>query len=68
MLVLEKEHRKLYLSQAEVARRSNMNATTLNQIMRGRMKAWPGQIARIEKVMVEAGWNGEGDLFAEVEE
>jgi transcriptional regulator with XRE-family HTH domain len=68
MIALEKEHRKLYLSQAEIARRANMNATTMNQIMRGRLKPYPGHIVRIEKVMREAGWNGKNDLFSEVDE
>jgi hypothetical protein len=45
-----------------------MNASTVNQIMRGRLKPYPGHIVRIEKVMREAGWDGKGDLFAEADE
>jgi hypothetical protein len=30
------------------------------------MKPWPGQAAKIATAMKEAGWDGEGDLFAEV--
>jgi hypothetical protein len=32
------------------------------------MKPWPGQAAKIERAMKEAGWSGIGDLFREVEE
>jgi hypothetical protein len=32
------------------------------------MKPWPGQAAKIEVAMKDAGWSGNDDLFAEVKQ
>ncbi len=63
MIVLQKERTKLGLSQAKLSRLSDLNAATVCGIERERMKPWPGQRAKIETAMREAGWTGAGDLF-----
>lgn len=68
MVCLSKERTKLGLSQAALARKAELNASTVCCIERGIMKPWPGQAAKIEAAMKDAGWDGSGDLFAEVEQ
>ncbi|MDR1185083.1 MAG: XRE family transcriptional regulator [Coriobacteriales bacterium] len=68
MIFLTKERTKLGLSQAALARKAELNASTVCCIERGKMKPWPGQAAKIESAMKDAGWNGKGDLFEAVEE
>lgn len=69
MLKLTQERIKLGLSQSEVARRTQtMHPSSIYQLEHGLRKPGFKQRFLIEKVMHEAGWNGEGDLFEEVEE
>ena len=67
MIRLSKERTRLGLSQAALARKAELNASTMCCIERGIMKPWPGQVVKIEAAMKEAGWNDMEDLFEEVE-
>ena len=67
MLLLQKERLKLGLSQSEVARRTGtMHPSSVYQLEHGYRKPGYKQRDLIEKVMLAAGWNGEGDLFEAV--
>ena len=68
MLLLTKERRRLKLSQSDISRVTGIHVSSISNIETGNLKPWPGQIEKINKAMKDAGWNGEGDLFAEVEE
>jgi len=68
MIRLSKERLELGLSQAALARKAELNSSTVSCIEREKMKPWPGQASKIEAAMKEAGWNGEGDLFEEVDD
>lgn len=68
MIRLRHERKKLGLSQSELARRTGtMHPTSIYQIEHGVRKPGFKQHFLIEKVMREAGWNGEKDPFEEVE-
>ncbi len=68
MLKLKQERLKFGLSQNEVARRTGtMHPTSIWQLEARKRKPGFKQRYLIEKVMREAGWNGEGDLFEGVE-
>lgn len=69
MLKLREERVRLCLSQNELARRTGtMHPTSIYQLEAGLRKPGFKQRYLIEKVMREAGWDGEGDLFEEVQE
>jgi transcriptional regulator with XRE-family HTH domain len=68
MLVITKEQKAHKLSQSEIARRAGMHISSLSSIETGRLVPWQGQREKLERVMREAGWDGDGDLFSEVEE
>ncbi len=68
MLLLTKERRRLKLSQSDLSRATGIHTSSVSNIETGNLKPWPGQIEKISLAMKDAGWNGEGDLFAEVEE
>lgn len=69
MILLRQERQKLGLSQSELARRTGtMHPASVYQVEHGIRKPGFKQRYLIERVMHEAGWNGEGDLFEEVEE
>jgi transcriptional regulator with XRE-family HTH domain len=68
MLVITKERKARGISQSEAARRASMHISSLSAIETGRMIPWPGQRKKLERVLSDAGWNGEGDLFSEVTE
>jgi transcriptional regulator with XRE-family HTH domain len=68
MLTITKERKERGISQSEVARRADMHISSLSAIETGRMIPWPGQRGKLERVMREMGWSGEGDLFAEISE
>lgn len=69
MLRLTVERRKAGLSQSELARRTGtMHPTSVYQIEHGVRKPGFKQRYLIEEAMREAGWDGSGDLFEEVED
>lgn len=69
MLKLRKERMQLGMSQNELARRTGtMHPTSIYQLEAGHRKPGFKQRYLIEEVMREAGWDGEGNLFEEVEE
>lgn len=68
MIRLTAERQKAGLSQSELARRTGtMHPTSVYQIEHGVRKPGFKQRHLIEKAMREAGWDGLGDLFEEVE-
>lgn len=68
MIRLRLEREKLGLSQSELARRTNtMHPASIYQLEHGVRKPGFKQRFLIERVMREAGWNGDDDLFEEVE-
>ncbi len=68
MLRVEKEIRERNVSQSELSRRTGMHVSSINNILRGRMIAFPGQRAKITKALHEMGYTGsEAELFSEVE-
>lgn len=69
MLRLRKERMQIGMSQNELARRTGtMHPTSIHQLEAGLRKPGFKQRFLIEKVMREAGWDGKGNLFEEVEE
>lgn len=69
MIKLREERLKFGLSQSELARRTGtMHPSSIYQLEHGIRTPGFKQRFLIEKVMSEAGWNGEGDLFEEFEE
>lgn len=69
MILLRRERQRLGLSQSEIARRTGtMHPMSVYQLEHDKRKPGFKQRYLIEKVMREAGWDGEGDLFEEVEE
>jgi ribosome-binding protein aMBF1 (putative translation factor) len=67
MLLLTKKRKAMGLSQAALARKADMHNSSVNCIENGHMKPWPGQREKLEVAMKAAGWDGEDDLFSEVE-
>ena len=66
MLRLKSELFRLHMSQAECARRSGVNQTSLSRIISGKEPAYPHRGKRIADAI---GWEGEPDeLFHEVAE
>lgn len=66
MLRVEVERKRQGLSQAQLARRAEVNATSLSRIERGREEAYPHRGKRIADAL---GWTGEvSALFEEVED
>lgn len=66
MLVIEKLMREQGLSQAKVARLADVNASSLNRIIRGKEPVYPYRGRRIADAL---GWRGPvKDLFSEVVE
>lgn len=66
MLRLKRELYLLHMSQAECARRSGINQTSLSRIMKGKEPAYPHRGKRIAYAI---GWEGEpSELFEEVED
>lgn len=69
MIRLRQERLKLGMSQNDVARRTGtMHPASIGQLEAGKRKPGFKQKYLIEKVMREAGWDGNDDLFEEVEE
>ena len=66
MLLIEKIRTENKLSQSEIARRAVMHISTVNSIERGRLIPWPGQVAKLQGIMLTLGWDGVSDLFSEV--
>jgi hypothetical protein len=65
---LEVELKKLGLSQARLAAATGtMHPSSISVLIQGWRKPGERQRTKIETAMKEAGWNGEGDLFEEVE-
>lgn len=64
MLRLKRELYLLHMSQAECARRSGINQTSLSRIMMGKEPAYPLRSKRIAEAI---GWEGDpAELFEEV--
>lgn len=70
MILLRKVRQQLGLSQSEIARRSgSMHPNSIYQIESGKRAPGFKQRYLIEKVLREAGWDGNADeLFEEVVE
>ena len=56
------------MSQAELARKAELNASTVSCIEREKSKPWPGQAEKIEAALKAVGWDGHDCLFEEVAE
>jgi transcriptional regulator with XRE-family HTH domain len=67
MIVLTKERKAARLSQAKLAQLADLHPSTVSNVETGNLRPWPGQATKIEAAMRKAGWDGDGDLFAEVE-
>jgi transcriptional regulator with XRE-family HTH domain len=66
---LEIERKKRKLSQARLAAATGtMHPSSISVLEQGWRKPGQRQRASLEQAMREAGWNGEGDLFEEVEQ
>jgi transcriptional regulator with XRE-family HTH domain len=68
MVFLTEKRKELGLSQAKLAQLADLHPSTVSNIETGNLKPWSGQRKKIETAMKEAGWNGKGDLFEEVEQ
>lgn len=67
-LRFQEERERLRLSKSEVARRTgSMHPSSIYQIEKGYRKPGYKQRDLLTKVMRAAGWNGEGDLFEDVD-
>ena len=66
MLLVEKERKRLGLSQSKLARLADVNASSMCRIERGKEQAYPHRGERIAKAL---GWKGDAaELFEEVED
>lgn len=66
MIRLKNELRRLRMSQAECARRSGVNQTSMSRIITGKEPAFPHRGRRIADAI---GWEGDpAELFEEVDE
>lgn len=69
MLLLQYEREKAGLSKMELARRTgSMHPMSIYQIEKGYRRPGYKQSDLLRKAMLEAGWDGQGDLFEEVVE
>jgi len=68
MIVLTEKRKAAGLSQAKLAQLADLHPSTVSNIETGNLKPWSGQREKIEAAMEKAGWNGEGDLFKEVDD
>jgi ribosome-binding protein aMBF1 (putative translation factor) len=68
MLLIEKERKKLYLSQSKLAQKADMHPSSVCAIERGHLRPLPGQRAKLAKALRAEGWDGdEAALFEEVQ-
>ena len=66
MMRLEAELRRLRMSQAQCARKANVNQTSMSRIIRGKEPPYPHRGKRIAEAI---GWEGDpAELFKEVQE
>lgn len=67
-LRLQEERERLGLSKSEVARRTgSMHPSSIYQIEKGYRSPGYKQRDLLTKVMIAAGWDGDGDLFEDIE-
>jgi ribosome-binding protein aMBF1 (putative translation factor) len=66
MLVIERERKLRGISQSKLAQRADMHPSSVCAIERGNLIPFRGQREKLERVMREVGWDGNGDLFSEV--
>ena len=64
MLLVERERKRLGLSQAKLARLADVNASSMSRIERGKEQAYPHRGKRIAEAL---GWRKDpAELFEEV--
>lgn len=66
MLLLTKERASKGLTMSALARKAGMHPSSVSQIEKGHLIAYPGQVAKLSSAL---DWQGDpADLFKEVEE